>query len=283
MARGDPQPRRITSPQNPRIKAAARLRARSAERRRTGRFTVETARELIRALDAGIEPVELYALPDRLENPAVERAARRGAELFEINERTLKRLAYRQNPEGLVAVLAAQPTLLEDWERASIGEGGAPEPGPEQAVVCSGLEKPGNLGAILRTADAAGATAVLVDRERPDLFNPNCIRASTGAVFRMPIVCAPPENLIEALRRRNLAVFALTGDGEADYVEADLTRPRALVLGAEDAGLDPRWREAADARLAIPMLGGAVDSLNVSTAAAVALFEAARQRRVAQR
>ena len=285
MTPGPAQPRRLTSPQNPRIKAVAKLRAKPAERRRTGQFTVETERELRRALDAGFHPVELFALPDRLDHAVVREAARLGAELYEINQRVLERLAYRENPEGLVAVLPARTTALEHWaaqpneEDEREGEGGEKERlGHELAVVCSGLEKPGNLGAILRAADAAGATAVLIDRDRPDVFNPNCIRASTGAVFSVPMVCAPPGELIAALRRRGLTLLALTGDGETCYTEAALTGPCALVLGAEAEGLNPAWREAADARLSIPMRGTA-DSLNVSVAAAVVLFEAARQRR----
>ncbi len=256
----------ITSPSNPRVKQLVRWQQRGAERRRTGRFCVETWRSLTRAVDAGIAVEAVYATaevwaawPAEVDVGAAERVV--------ISPAVLAKIAYRQHPIGFVAVLVAPPRALADL----------PSPAAPLYVVCSGLEKPGNLGAILRSADGAGVTAVLVDQPDVDLFAPQCVRASTGAVFSLPVVGAPIAALVEWLQARGVQLVAATPDAAALYTAVDLTGPTALVMGAEAEGLAGGWRAVADVPVRLPMHGTA-DSLNVSVAAAVLMYEAARQR-----
>ena len=246
------------------------MRSEAGERRRAGRFSIEEERLLGRAMDAGFEPAEVYFVSEWLGEEAgglVERAAAAGAALFEVSEPVLRKAAYRRNPRGFIAVMKAPVRRLVDL----------PAGGPGPLIVCNALEKPGNLGAILRSADAAGAAAVLPDRPHPDVFNPNCLRASAGAAFSVPIVGAEPGELIDWLRGHRTPIIAVTPDAPRTCFEADLSGRCAIVLGAEAEGLGDTWREAADAAVSIPMRG-TVDSLNVSVAAAIILYEAARQR-----
>ena len=252
---------RITSLSNPRIKQLVRLASDSSQRRASGLFCVESRRELERALAAGLELIEVFVCP------TVLRGLLDAEHVTEISEPVLRKVAYREKPEGLIAVLRAPVRRLEDlaWN------------GRELLLVCSGVEKPGNIGAMLRSADAAGATAVLIDSPDFDLYNPNCIRASTGAVFSTRVICAERESIRQSLREHGVKILAATPEAPAGYTEADLSGAVALVLGAEATGLAADWREAADLSVSIPQ-GGAVDSLNVSVTAALLMFEAVRQR-----
>lgn len=242
----------ITSADNPRVKDVLRLR-KSRERRRDGLFVAEGVREVERALAAGLAARALFVAPELL--PEWTRA---GAE--EVSARVLAKMAYRAEPEGLLGVFEAPQRAL-----------------PLDAtlvLVAVNIEKPGNLGAMARTADAAGVDALLVAGPNFDPWNPNAIRASTGAVFTLPIVEAT-HAVVAALPHRKVA--AVLGATRA-HTEPDYTRPTAFLIGAEDAGLDDTWRALADDEVEIPMRGTAADSLNASTAAAVLLFEAVRQR-----
>ena len=171
---------RVTSRTNPRVKALVQLLRRPAERRRSNRFCVESVRELSRAIDAGLKLIELWYAPALVADlpdisQLIERAGRSQATLIEAAEPVMEKVSYRRHAEGFVAVLAARQMALTDLT--------APPDRPPLCIVCSGLEKPGNIGAIVRSADAAGATAVLIDSTHADIYNPNCIRASTGAVL----------------------------------------------------------------------------------------------------
>lgn len=249
----------LTSLANPRVKRVVRLREQSGERRATGLFCVESRRELDRAAAAGFQVVDLYCCPELYRGDAPKDACR-------VTEPVLRKMALRENPEGLVAVVKAREC---SWHDVPDGAG--------LFVVCGGLEKPGNIGAILRSADAAGAAAVLIDSPDFDVFNPHCIRASTGAVFGVPVVCDTRENLLAALRQRGVQIVAATPEAATPYTRADLKRPTAFVMGGEAEGLAPFWKEAADVKVSIPQRG-TVDSLNVSVTAALLLFEAVRQR-----
>ena len=239
----------ITSLDNPRVKEVLRLR-KPRERRRAGRFVVEGPREVERARAAGLEVVAEYYAPALLDWAHGE----------QVSERVLARMAYRAEPEGVVAVVVAP-------ERELPGGG-------DLYLVCVGVEKPGNLGAMARTAEAAGAAALVVAEAAADVWSPNAIRSSTGAVFTLPVV----EATLDDVRGLGVQLVAATLGAPLRYTDADLARPTAFVVGAEDAGLDERWREAADVEVAIPMRGETVDSLNVATAAAILLFEAVRRR-----
>ena len=240
----------ITSTENARVKAVLRLR-KGRERRRDGLFLAEGRREVERAVAAGLVVREVYFAPELIADwPGGE----------EVSARVLSRMSYRTDPEGVLAVV-------------EIPQRTVPE-GSTLLLVAVGIEKPGNLGAMARTADAAGADALLVGDATVDPWNPNAIRASTGAVFTLPIVEAARDE-IAALPHRKIA--AVLGAGRR-HSDVDYRAPTAFLVGAEDEGLDADWRAIADAEVEIPMRGAAADSLNASAAAAVLLFEAIRQR-----
>lgn len=239
----------ITSVDNPRVKEVLQLR-KSRERRRSGRFVVEGPREVARAQAAGLRFVATYYAPELLE----------WADGEEVSARVLEKMAYRASPEGVLAIVEA-PTP------------GLP-PAATLLLVAVGIEKPGNLGAIARSAHAAGADALVVADAEADIWNPNAIRASTGAIFALPVV----ESSLDEVRALDLQLVAAVVGAETTYTAADLTRPTALIVGSEDAGLSAEWRGAADLEVSIPMQSSPIDSLNTATAAAILLFEAVRQR-----
>lgn len=260
----------IASPGNPRIKAAAALRDRAA-RVRTGTTVVDGARELRRALDAGVEVVEAFVCEPRLAGPdalaALEGLRARGTDVVGVSDAALSRLAFGDRNEGLVAVIRSRP---QDLDAVALGS----EP---LIVVIEDVEKPGNVGAVLRSADGAGADAVIAAAAGTDMANPNVIRASAGTVFSMPTAAAEPGAVLDWLRARRIRVVAARVDGARTYTDADLTGPLALVLGSEAEGLGETWLAPDVEPIRIPMRGVA-DSLNVSVSAAILLYEARRQR-----
>lgn len=239
----------ITSVDNQRVKDVVRLR-KSRERRRVGLFVAEGPREVERARAAGLRIHATYFAPELIE----------WSEGEEVSARVLEKMAYRAQPEGVIAVVEIPQRALPD--------------APSLLLVAVGIEKPGNLGAMARTADAAGADALVVADAEADAWNPNAIRASTGAVFSLPIVELGRGD-VQALELQRVA--AVLGARES-YASPDYTHPTAFIVGAEDEGLDEAWRAVADTQVAIPMNGATADSLNASAAAAVLLFEAVRQR-----
>ena len=289
----------ITSVQNPRVKAAVTLREHRA-RRETGLFIAEGVREITRALDAGLRPVELFVCPQSIrprEADALTRRAKQvGALVFRMSPQVLEKIAYCENPEGVVAVFEQPVFRIEDAFSPSDAKntGSHASPRAELWLIAVGTQKPGNLGAMVRTADAAGVTGVIVADGIVDAFNPNAIRASTAAVFVVPVVAATRERVAEFLRMRHVRAFAAvappaegsmaaaSGGVVIAYSRADFTGPSAIVIGPEDTGLDPAWlkltEDTGGARITIPMHGRAADSLNASNAAAILLFEALRQR-----
>lgn len=260
----------ITSAANPRVRAAAMLRERR-ERARTGLTVVDGARELRRALDAGIEVVEAFVcdplLAGRDARMALDGLVASGAAIHHTSEAAFAKLAFGDRAEGLVAVIRPPSTALDDLRLPPDG----------LVVVLEGVEKPGNVGAVLRSADGAGADAVIAASPRTDLTNPNVIRASAGTVFSVPLAEAPSEEVLAWLRARAVRIVATRVEGARRYTDADLTGRVALVLGAEDRGLSDAWSGADVETIALPMHGVA-DSLNVSVAAAIVLYEARRQR-----
>ncbi len=264
----------ISSVQNPKVREAARLDKRSErDERRVTR--VEGVREVSRALESGVIPVEAFFCRDLLlGSDAAAAVARletldrdRRTRLYEVTPEVFARLAVREESGGIVLVV---PYLPGDLSRLTIS------PNPFLCVV-EGVEKPGNLGAILRSADGAGVDAVVVTDPNTDLHNPNVIRASLGAFFTVPICEAPAGETLDFLRSHNVRVVAAHPDAELLYTAADLRGPIALVLGSEAAGLSAQWRSEAHLLVRIPMLGR-IDSLNLATATALLLYEALRQR-----
>lgn len=261
----------ISSPQNDRVKDLVRLRDRR-HRDRTGQFLIEGFREISRAVDASIRIESLFVCPSLFlgpnENDLIERMREAGTEIVELAETPFRKVSYRDRPEGLLAVAPQFDTALS----------GLPVAATPLLLVAESIEKPGNLGTMLRTADAVGADGVIVADATTDPFNPNVVRASTGTLFTVPLAVASSEETIEWLRTNSVSIVATTPDTSTEIWDADLTGAAAVVIGAEQYGLSDAWLEAADARIRIPMAGMA-DSLNAAMAAGVVLFEAVRQRR----
>ncbi len=259
----------ITSVQNPRIKQVARLRERR-QRDREGQMLVEGADEIALALAGGAQPQAVFFCPKLSPRPLDEvlaRAERAGAELVEVSLAVFHKLAYRENPDGVLAVLPAVRRRLDD-----LTPGARP-----LLLVAEAVEKPGNLGALLRSADACAVDGVIVCDPTTDLNNPNVVRSSRGTLFNVTVVEASSAEAIAWLRARQIAIVAATPQASVAYTAADLRGPIAIAVGTEDHGLSPTWLNQADQSVRIPMLGQ-VNSLNVSTAAALLLYEALRQR-----
>ncbi len=260
----------ITSVSNPRIKRVVKLQRRS-HRDELGLTVVEGYREVKRALDNAHPLVELLYCRDwflgRNEDALLARAAAAGVELLACSREAFAKCAYRDRPEGLLAVARPIGRRLEAFD-----------PGPDPLlVIAEAVEKPGNLGTIIRSADGAGAAGVIVCDRCTDLNNPNVIRASIGLCFSLPVVEADAETLLPWLRARRIRTVATTPHTDDIYTDVDLRRGCAVLVGTEQVGLTDRWLQAADVRVRIPMLGQA-DSLNVAAATTILLYEAARQR-----
>lgn len=255
--------KRITSVQNPRVKAVVALQQKSAERRRTGLFVVEGRREVEHCVAAGMEVKELFVC----EEMGAWNGGAVATNMTVVTKDVYEKMAYRGGTEGVVAVVRGRERRLEELE---LGEN-------PLIVVVERVEKPGNLGAILRSADAAGADAVIVCDALTDLYNPNLIRSSIGAVFTVPCVVCESEECIRFLKEHDIQILTAQLQDSHLYYDTDMKRGTAIVMGTESTGLTEVWRKAADAHIRIPMLGR-LDSLNVSVSAAVLLFEAVRQR-----
>lgn len=261
----------ITSLTNPRVKAAVRLRDRR-EREESGLTIVDGAREILRALDAGVRVRTAFIAPELLRTEdalSVDARLHDWPAAIEVSPAVLAKVAYGDRSDGIVAIVEAPARTLGDL--------GLPD--DPLILVVEGVEKPGNLGAVLRTADAAGADAVIAADSRTDLFNPNAIRASIGTIFSVPVVAAGTPDVLAWLTSQGIRTVAAIVGAERQYTAVDLTGPLAIVLGSEADGLSDAWLGAGIMPIAIPMHGLA-DSLNVSIAAAVVLFEAIRQRTV---
>ena len=255
----------LTSTQNPKIKQLLALQQKSSERRRSGLFVVEGRRELEHCIAAGYEVESIFALetePPFLTGVAV-------GESYTVSSHVYERIAYRGSTEGIVAIMRAKEHTLQTLHPSS----------SPLYIVLERVEKPGNLGAVLRSADAGGADGVIICDPLTDLYNPNLIRASIGACFTVPTAVCSSEECIAFLKEHGVQILTAQLQDSELYYDTDMTVPTAIVMGTEATGLTNVWREAADAHIRIPMLGR-LDSLNVSVSAAILLYEAVRQRSV---
>jgi TrmH family RNA methyltransferase len=262
----------ISSIHNPRIKNAGKLRQRR-QRDRQRRFLIDGVREIGLAHASQIVLDEVFYCDKSIRDPdvrvLVERLTHEGVDVVDVAKPVFAKLAYGERDEGIVAVARTPQRSLADFSP------------PENAlvVVLEGVEKPGNVGAVLRTADGAGADAVLLAGSGTDLWNPNTIRASLGAVFTRSVFHATTADAIAWLRERDFRILATRVDAETFYTDADYSGRVAIALGSEADGLTPEWRAEHITPIRLPMLG-TVDSLNVSAASAIVLYEALRQRRI---
>ena len=251
----------ITSVQNARIKHVVALQQKSSLRREEGLFVVEGQREIEHCIACGYEIEELFVLN------TISYTGHSPATL--VSPQVYEKMAYRESTEGLIAVAKTKQHRLKDL---SLKEN-------PLIVVLERVEKPGNLGAILRSAEAAGVDAVIVCDPLTDLYNPNLIRASIGGVFNVPVAVCTSEECISFLKQRHITILTAQLQDSYEYYDYDMRPATAIVMGTESTGLTQQWREAADAHIRIPMLGR-LDSLNVSVSAAILMYEAVRQRKV---
>lgn len=263
-------PEKISSLQNPRIKQLVKLRDRRP-RDEAGVFLIEGYREIRRALEKNVALSELYFSPEWFlgenERALIAQAESAGAQLFELAKDAFAKVAYRERPDGLLAIAPQWKRSLDDLKLP-------PDP---FLLVVEAIEKPGNLGTILRSADAAGCDAVVVCDPVTDIFNPNVVRASTGVLFSVPLVVTDSGGVQSWLKSRGIRAVATTPAAAEIYTNVDLRGPLAIVMGSEQYGLSEFWLQNSDMTVRIPMAGQA-DSLNVAMATIITLFEAVRQR-----
>lgn len=259
----------LTSTANPKVKQIVRLRKRRSRDEQVVTL-VEGYSEVSLALDAGARPLELFYAPD-LAEPAqlalMERIARLGAQVTAVSREVFVKIAYRESPDGWLAVVPTPSGTLSELR-----------PGLDPLLlVCEAIEKPGNLGAMLRTAEATGVAAVISASPVTDFGNPNVVRASKGTVFAVPVAAAASEEVLAWLRAAGVRVVVTTPHANLALAEVDLTGPVAVIVGSERSGVSDQWLDSADATAKIPMYGQ-VNSLNAAAAGAITLYEANRQR-----
>jgi TrmH family RNA methyltransferase len=254
----------ITSKSNPKIKNVVKLQ-KSSERREQNRIIIEGRREIERAVACGFVIDTLFVCNDILKE-SVDITANY---IEEVTLEVFEKIAYREGSDGLLAVAIPKYADIKSFK---------PKKNP-LIIVLETVEKPGNLGAIMRTADAAGVDAVIIADPRTDLYNPNAIRASIGTIFSVPLFACSSEECINWLRENDIKIYCTYLKASIDYLEADFRQGSAIVMGTEATGISDIWVDAADQNLIIPM-NGIADSLNVSVTTAIVVFEAIRQRRV---
>lgn len=260
----------VTSAQNPKIKTLLALQEKARLRKEMGLFVVEGRRELEHCVEGGFEIDTVFICPEIYGlSLASEGQLPSEAKYVHITRELYDKVAYRGGTEGIIAEVKVKQRGLEDIDIDN----------NPLIVVLESVEKPGNLGAVLRSADAAGADAVLVCDPLTDLFNPNLIRTSIGAVFTVPVVCCSSEDAIKWLKAHGIRIYTAQLQDSEWYYDTDMKCGTAIAIGTEATGLTDIWRKAADAHIKIPMLGR-LDSLNASVSAAILLFEAVRQRNV---
>lgn len=264
----------LSSLQNPRIKQVVHLRERHG-RDQSNLFIIEGYRELLRATEAGWQIESLFICPELFlgsnEPALIQRLITQKVQLFHCTEAVFKKISYRDRPDGLLSLAIKKNISLQNLEFIF-----QKNPSP-LLVVAEAIEKPGNLGTILRSSDAVQVDGLIVCDRCTDIYNPNVVRASVGTLFTVPTAEATSQETLEWLRRKGVAILAATPHAEKEFTQVDLTRPVAIALGTEQLGLSKQWMEQADLQVRIPMRGVA-DSLNVAMAATLLLYEADRQR-----
>ncbi len=260
---------KISSLQNTKVKQLVALQQKSSERRKQGVFVVEGIRELQHCLNAGYTINSIFFCPELTDTGALSSLLSESIASYEVSPEVYEKIAYRGSTEGVIATVQSKQLALEDLHLSK----------QPLLIVLESVEKPGNLGAILRSADAAGADAVIICDPLTDLYNPNLIRSSIGAIFSVPCIACSSDDCINFLKQNNINILTAQLQDSKLYYDTDMTCGTAIIMGTESTGLTDVWRKAADAHIRIPMLGQ-LDSLNVSVSAAILLFEAVRQRKI---
>jgi TrmH family RNA methyltransferase len=259
--------KQITSAQNPYIKSLLLLQEKAKARKQTGTFLIEGKREILLAIKGGYHIETLLFYPELISENEINKLVQNTTDLIEINKDIFEKLAYRESTEGVIAVANSKSFSLSDLK---LNEN-------PLLLIAEAPEKPGNIGALLRTADAANLDAVIIANPKGDLFNPNIVRSSVGCLFTNQIATGTTSEIIAFLKERKINFYCATLQNSTSYHTQDYTIPSALVVGTEATGLSQEWREAATQNIIIPMQGE-IDSMNVSVAAAILIFEAKRQR-----
>ncbi|OGS73553.1 MAG: rRNA methyltransferase [Flavobacteria bacterium RIFCSPLOWO2_12_FULL_31_7] len=259
--------KQITSIQNPFVKNLVLLQDKAKARKQSGTFIIEGQREIELALKGGYELETILFLPEIISENQIKKLTSQQVELIEISKEVYQKLAYRDTTEGIIAIAKTKSLQLSDLKLSK----------NPLILVAEGLEKPGNLGALLRTADAANIDAVIIANPKSDMYNPNIVRSSVGCLFTRQIAVATSEEAIEFLKEKNINIYCATLQDSATYHAQNYNEPTALVVGTEATGITEVWRKNATKNINIPMQG-IIDSMNVSVAAAILLFEAKRQR-----
>ena len=259
--------KQITSTQNPLIKSLVQLQEKAKARRQSGTFLIEGKREIELAIKGHYEIETILFVPELISFEQISNSTNNQIDYIEINKEVYQKLAYRDTTEGILAVAKTKSLALSDLKL----------PKNPLILVMESIEKPGNIGAMLRTCDAAKIDAVIIANPKTDLYNPNIVRSSVGCLFTNQIATATTEEAIAFLQEHRIAFYGATLQNSTSYHTQDYTPATALVVGTEATGLTEAWRVAATQNIIIPMQGE-IDSMNVSVAAAILLFEAKRQR-----
>jgi TrmH family RNA methyltransferase len=259
--------KQIASVQNPFIKSLIQLQEKAKARKQAGLFIIEGKREIQLAINGGYKIESLLFLADMVTKQELDLLSKNANELIEISKEIYQKLAYRDTTEGIIAVAKTKSFQLSELQLSK----------NPLILVVESIEKPGNLGAMLRTADAAHIDAVLVADPKTDLYNPNIVRSSVGCLFTNQIAVGTTDEIIAFLESHSIPFYSATLQNATFYHTQDYTQPTALVVGTEATGLTQKWRDRAKQNIIIPMQGE-IDSMNVSVAAAILLFEAKRQR-----
>ncbi len=258
--------KQITSSQNPFIKSLIQLQEKSKARKQSGSFLIEGMREIELAIKGKYEIETILFLSELVSEKQISKF-KTTSEIIEISKEVYQKLAYRDTTEGILAVAKTKSLNLTDLKI----------PENPLIIVLESLEKPGNIGAVLRTCDAAKVDAVIIANPKTDLYNPNIVRSSVGCLFTNQIATGTTEEVIDFLLSKKINFYSATLQNSTAYHTQDYTKPTALVVGTEATGLTPLWRDKATQNIIIPMQG-VIDSMNVSVAAAILIFEAKRQR-----
>jgi TrmH family RNA methyltransferase len=261
--------KKISSVQNSLIKSLLQLKEKSRERKQTGFFLIEGKRELSLAIKGSYTIKTLLFYPDLFSEAEAKSFLNYGIDVIEISIEVFQKLAHRDSTEGVLAVAQSKLHALSNLNLS--------KPNP-LILVAEAPEKPGNIGALLRTADAANLDAVIIANPKTDLYNPNIIRSSVGCVFTNQIATGSTAEVIAYLKNNNISIYCASLQSAKLYTDIDFTQPTAIVVGTEDAGLSVDWTDASTQNIIIPMQGQ-IDSMNVSVAAGILLYEAKRQRK----